>query len=99
MKVAFHPEALAEAEEAVRYYEQRCEGLGARFQEELENRVAVILADPFRWHLRPDGARRVNFGVFPHYISYVIRESTVWLVTVSHGHRMPGHWKKRLADL
>ena len=99
MKVAFHPEALVEAEESVIYYERRCEGLGARFREELENRLAVILADPFRWRLRLDGARRVNFDIFPHYVSYVVRENIIWLVTVSHGHRKPGHWKKRLAGL
>ncbi len=99
MKVAFHPKALAEAEDAIRYYESCCEGLGSKFQEELENRVALILADPFRWRLRPDGAQRINLDIFPYYISYVIRENTIWLVTISHGHRKPGHWKKRLADL
>jgi L-amino acid N-acyltransferase YncA len=98
MKFLFHPEALAEAEDATRYYEAQCKGLGDRFNEEVENRLAIILADPLRWRSRPDGARRVNLEIFPYYMSYVIRGDLVWILTVSHGHREPGHWKSRLAD-
>ncbi len=61
----FIPEAMAEAEEATRYYEQRVAGLGVRFRQEIESVCAAIIRQPLLWRERRGGFRRVNFPGFP----------------------------------
>ena len=70
--VGFHPAARAELLEAVAYYEDQAEGLGAQFADEAE-RVVSLLSD------RPglgtpvaglDGMRRWPLRRFPYYLLY-----------------------------
>jgi len=49
----FLPEALADAEEATRYYEECLEGLGSRFRTEIESLCAAILRQPLKSEARP----------------------------------------------
>ena len=55
-----------------------------------------IKTDPYLWRERAGGYRRVNCPVFPYYIAYFIREDTVIVAAVAHGHRRPEYWKKRI---
>lgn len=32
---------------------------------------------------------------FPYYITYVVRESTLWILAVAHGQRKPDYWIER----
>jgi plasmid stabilization system protein ParE len=91
---------LREAEEELAasafYYESKQPGLGVRLRQE----VAAVV-DWIRHHsevprLRPKGYRRVNLRVFPHYIAYIVRADTIWLVAIAHGHRRPEFWLGRI---
>ncbi len=46
--------------------------------------------------MRRKGYRRVNLRAFPHYVAYVIREETIWVVAIAHGHRRPEFWIDRI---
>ena len=35
--------------------------------------------------------------MLPHYIAYVIRGETVWIVAIAHGHRRPEFWIDRIS--
>jgi len=65
----FLPEALADAEEATRYYEDCLEGLGVRFRTEIESLCSAILRQPLLWNERSSGHRRVNLPGFPYYVA------------------------------
>ena len=41
--------------------------------------------------------RRVNLKVFPFYGACAIEEDLVWVLAISHGHRRPGYWMKRMS--
>jgi hypothetical protein len=33
--------------------------------------------------------------LFPYYISYIVRESVIWILALAHGHRRPEYWIDR----
>ncbi len=89
-------EADHEFVESVDYYESREPGLGVRFRDEVAAVVDWITRFPEQPRLRRKGYRRVNLRAFPHYVAYVIREDTIWVVAIAHGHRRPEFWIDRI---
>jgi plasmid stabilization system protein ParE len=73
----FLPEAQDDAEQAVRYYEERVPGLGALFRMELESACAAIVRQLLLWRERSGGFRRVNLPGFPFYIAFFLRHERV----------------------
>ncbi|MBI4027832.1 MAG: type II toxin-antitoxin system RelE/ParE family toxin [Verrucomicrobia bacterium] len=96
MKIEFLPEAREEFFEASVYYETKEKGLGIRFRDEVAHVLEHVSSDPYLWRERDNGYRRVNCPVFPYYIAYFIRENSVIIAAVAHGHREPEYWKKRM---
>jgi plasmid stabilization system protein ParE len=88
--------AEQEFAESVAYYESREQGLGSRFRDEVVAAANWIVQNPEMPRLRPKGYRRVNLRAFPHYIAYVVRGDTIWIVAIAHGHRRPEFWLKRI---
>ena len=82
--------------ESVAYYESREPGLGLRFRDEVVAAVDWIVRYSEVPRLRPRGYRRVNLRAFPHYVAYVIRRETIWVVAIAHGHRRPEFWIDRI---
>jgi len=89
-------EAEKEFAESVNYYESKETGLGARFRDEIVEAVDRISRNPELARLRPKRYRRVNLRAFPHYVAYIIREQTIWIVAIAHGHRRPEFWINRI---
>lgn len=97
MNLEFLPEAQAEFFEAAEYYEDRENGLGKRFRDEVWDMCSTILEHPTLWRERTGGFRRVNCPVFPYFLAYVIRGVAVVIVAVAHGSRHPDYWRHRLS--
>jgi plasmid stabilization system protein ParE len=95
MTVIILGEAEEEFAQSVAYYESKETGLGARFRNEVAKGMQRILRHPELPRLRPKGYRRLNLRVFPHYIAYIIRGETIWIVAIAHGHRRPEFWVDR----
>ena len=92
----FVSEALEEAEEATKYYEDIHLGLGVRFREEVEAITQAIMAQPLLWRERNGGFRRVNLPGFPFYISYFLRGNKILIAAIAPSSRHPDYWKKRI---
>ena len=92
----FLSEALDEAEEATKYYEEIQLGLGVRFREEVEAVTHAIVAQPLLWRERIGGFRRVNLPGFPLYISYFLRGHKILIAAIAHSSRRPDYWKNRI---
>jgi hypothetical protein len=43
----------------------------------------------------PAGYRRVNLRVFPYYVAYIVRDPTIWVLSIAHGHSLPEYWIDR----
>ena len=97
MKLAFHPEAAREFEEAVRFYQQRGPHLARRFNSEVRIAISKIVTTPKRWKILEEDIRRCLVNVFPYSVLYAVEEDYVLIVAVAHGKRQPGYWRSRLS--
>ena len=97
MRPEFHPEALAEYEDAVDRYEKQKLGLGFKFIKAVEVAISKIVDTPDRWRVIDGGEiRRVLTRVFPCGVLYTIEADYVLIVAVAHCSRKPGYWKDLL---
>jgi toxin ParE1/3/4 len=95
MRYEFHPEALAEHEEAARYYAERDPELAPHFVEAVEDALDRVLESPTRWRVIDEDVRRCLTRVFPYGVLYTIEPDFVLIVAVAHCSREPGYWKNR----
>ncbi len=95
MRCEFHPDALAEYEEAARYYAGCQEGLDLRFMASVEAAVRQVAAAPERWRVLEQDVRRCLTKVFPYAILYTVEADRVLIIALMHCHREPGYWRAR----
>lgn len=95
MTFEFHPEALAEYNEAGFYYAGQQAGLDLRFIVCVEEAIGSILEDPRRWRTIDDDVRRCLTRVFPYSILYTVEDGCILIIAVAHSSREPGYWKRR----
>ena len=96
MRHEFHPEALREFEEAVRFYKQRGRTLGRRFAREIRSAIAKIAAAPGRWRVLEQDVHLCRTRVFPYAVLYTVEIDFILIVAIAHGKRRPGYWRHRL---
>jgi hypothetical protein len=95
MTFSFHPEAEAELFEAIRYYEDREQGLGYDFSIEVFAAIQNIVAYPSAWPTMEEGVRRCLVRRFPYGIVYSIEQNEIFILAVMHLRRHPDYWKHR----
>jgi plasmid stabilization system protein ParE len=95
MRIKFVDEAGVEFLDGISYYEKQKPGLGSRFKAEVEHTLLWLIEHDEACRLRPGGYRRLNLRIFPYYIPYVVRGSTLWILAVAHAHRDPEYWIQR----
>lgn len=92
--VVFHPEAEAELEVGVAFYEGRRSGLGLAFQEEVESFVWLVRSDPERWpSYQGTRFRKCLLKRFPFSLFYLDLDEFIWVAAIAHQKRRPGYWK------
>lgn len=96
MTYSFHPEAEAEFNGAIDYYEARQAGLGYDFAVEVYAAIQRILAYPKAWPVLEGEVRRCQTNRFPYGVLYAAEEARVFIVAVMHLRRDPDYWKRRM---
>jgi len=94
--VRVHPQAKAEWDHAIAYYESQIAGLGLEFHTKVEQAIPKIQQAPQTWP--PHGVapfRKYLLERFPYLIFYLERDQDIWIVAVAHAKRRPDYWKKR----
>ena len=99
MKTIILQQAFEELNDAIEYYEEQQAGLGLKLKDEVDLHVRWISDNAAVPRIRKGGYRRVNLKTFPYYIAYIIREDTVWILAVAHGHRQPRYWINRKNEI
>jgi plasmid stabilization system protein ParE len=95
MKVVFRPEAEDELIEAIEWYEERGNGLGAEFLSCVDACVLRILKTP---EIYPVAYRDVRMGLtrkFPYLVLYRVLPDAISVIAVFHAKRDPKIWKGR----
>ena len=96
MNVLFHPDAEAELNAAIDYYEDIEKGLGYDFSLEIFSALERIMAFPKAWLVIEDGIRRSLVRRFPYGILYAEEKDKIYIVAVMNLHRDPEYWKHRI---
>lgn len=95
MRYEFQPLALAEYEDAARYYAGCQPGLEQRFMSAVERAIELIVEAPGRWPIFENNVRRCLTRVFPYVILYTVESDHIVILAVMHSHREPGYWRDR----
>jgi len=94
--ILFHPEAEDEMIDSAIFYENRSNGLGHKFLDEIARSLDLISSSPNTWPLFFDGIRRFLLQRFPFCLLYEIHGDYIYIIAVMHLHRRPFYWKSRL---
>jgi len=92
----FTSAALSELREATLYYEERENGLGRIFLDEVDSTVERILANPRAWHPLSPRTRRCRTHRFPFGLIYQIRSDEILITSVMNLRRDPTRWRDLL---
>ncbi len=92
----FHPEAIAEASEAAKFYEEQQEGLGKRFVEALTDTINRIRRSPLLYGKIDSNMRKCRLLRFPFGVIYRDKNDTIEIIAVMHLKKKPGYWKFRI---
>ena len=95
MKYVFHPEALKEYADAVRYYTEQRTEVAQAFINAIEDAVYRFRESPTRYNAIDDDVRRCMTRRFPYGILYTIEQDYILILAVMHCSREPGYWKSR----
>ncbi len=94
--IVFHPEAQAEFDAAVAWYEVQRPGLGRDLQDEVEAATLLIQRHPQLSPLYKNTQfRKRLLRRFPYKIFYLELDSTIWIAAVAHHKRKPDYWSSR----
>lgn len=71
-KIELHPAAVKELEETFLWYEERSEGLGARFIASVNKSLQIIISNPELYRKKKNDYREATVSAFPYIIVYEI---------------------------
>lgn len=87
-------EAEVEVFEAALRYEREQEGLGVRFEADLNRVFARLSENPSQFPVIEAEARRALLRRFPYGVFFTINDDAVLVLAVLHLHRHPESWKR-----
>ena len=96
-RLEIRPDALADIEEAGRWYDEQQLGLGSEFAREVIEAINTVLKNPLSYRLRHKrkNVRWKLLDRFPYRIVFRITEDLITVVAVIHSARHDRHWKRR----
>ena len=95
MKYRFHPEAEAELNDAVDYYDACQEGLGLEFAREVHSAIENICDFPLAWAPLSQNTRRCLLRRFPYGVVYQLKAGEIVIIAIMQLNRKPDYWRKR----
>ena len=87
--IQFKGEALVDVTEIANWYNEKRNGLGMEFLDELELSVKKIKLNPFNYQVQKKNIRQAMLNRFPYLIIFEIEENEIVIYSVIHGKRNP----------
>lgn len=99
-QVRFVDEAVAEVNDAMRWYEDRSGGLGLTFLAAVDRAVETVMRWPrfgslVEFVAEQVAVRRVPVARFPYFVAYLVVGEDVVVLAVAHERRRPQYWSER----
>jgi plasmid stabilization system protein ParE len=103
MNATLRTAARRDLYDRITWYDDREPGLGDEFNDAFEAAVRAILANPRMYSSTeetvPGFETRVFFmKKFRHFVTYLIREDEIVILSIDRGNRRASSWLHRLAD-
>jgi plasmid stabilization system protein ParE len=96
MKIAgFHPEARAELDAAVAWYEDQRPGLGRQLLAAVREAFDRIASNPATWPRATPRSQQYRLKRFPYRVVYQVRAEQIVILAIMHVRRSPGYWRRR----
>jgi len=95
-RLDFHPEAEAEFDEALLWYQKEKDGLEQAFFDDYLSIEARIEDAPHHFPAVLENIRRANFSRFPYSVFFEIEPDSVFIFAIFHQSRNPEEWKGRV---
>ena len=96
-RVIVLPEAVDDIAEAYDWYEERREGLGGEFLEQVNDCMESLQRHPEMCPFIHESYRRAVVRRFPYVILYEHSDDDVTVYAVFHASRDPERWRSRLS--
>lgn len=94
-EVRFHPEAQAEYEGALAWYQARRRQAADRFEAEVERVLGLVTSNPGLFPQYDDEHRFVMLRRFPYSVVYRVLADGIHVMAVAHSRRKPHYWQGR----
>jgi len=88
------PEAELDIAETMRWYDEKKEGLGLRFVEDLDQKIAKIQVNPLHYQVRYKAMRIAFLDIFQIAIHFTVDKNNVYVHAVLGTSRDPQLWSK-----
>ncbi len=95
LKLSFHPDVSCEIKASYNWYQEKAEGLGQDYINELELAYQAIIEFPQTWPKFQKGFRRFLLSRFPFSVIYRKNGHSLYVVAVMHNSKKPGYWLNR----
>ena len=96
MNLRFLTLAQQEVDEAFQWFEEKAEGKGLEFLDELDRVVRLMRSFPLAAvEIEPE-IRRSLLARFPYALIYGMDDQTLIVIAVAHTHREPRYWVERI---
>ena len=95
-ELTFHPEVVEDIKGSYNWYEERLQGLGSGFLNELEDGYTAIQNFPETWATFHYGFKSYILNRFPFSILYQIMDEKIFIIAVMHNSRKPNYWLDRI---
>ena len=92
-------EAELEIFEAALRYEREREGLGFRFEVQVNTVFARLVENPFQFPVIEQGVRRALVRDFPYGVFFTTETDLITVLAVLHLRRHPDSWKRGRGDV
>ena len=89
MKLSYHGAVRREVEEACDWYDERKDGLGDEFFQELEAVLVLIARNPQAFPKASEDGRKGRLRRFPYAVYYRMLADRVRILAVLHDRRHP----------
>ncbi|MEW4568585.1 type II toxin-antitoxin system RelE/ParE family toxin [Tautonia sp. JC769] len=93
--VRFHPEAQAEYQDALAWYQVRSRQAAERFEAETDRVLDLIQANPGLFPKYDEEHRFVMLRRFPYSLVYQVQPDQILVVAVAHSRRSADFWQGR----
>ena len=90
MRVVLSPEAQAEFDEAVKYYDQQREGLGDELRAGIRAFLPRLQKSPLTFPVERGDIRRLVLARFPYKLLYSVEADHIYVIALAHIRRAPG---------